>query len=365
MLRPLFSSHSLVIGLALLIGALAMQSSVFAQSKQPPARPPAKAEKKSKKDEKQEAPPAIQLIGPKQIEMLIGLKLTSANINMLATIGTTAFPTNWPEQKVEIVEAKVPAPFQYKFRDLPGGNKQLLFESIAFPAQSTIEMTLRVRIEKSHIGAPEDTSIFVAPKPGKKDELKIYLGSSPYIDPGLSEIKKILKEIDQKEPENAWQRVEMMYDWVRENIVYQQGEMKTVKQALKDKKGDCEEMTGVFIALCRAAKVPARCVWIPNHCYPEFYLEDADGNGTWFPCQAAGTRNFGAMPEYLPILQKGDRFKVPEDQELLRYLKDTVRSQERYTADMPKPKVSFIRQLLGDAANLPVPDRAAPAAATK
>ena len=52
-------------------------------------------------------------------------------------------------------------------------------------------------------------------------------------------------------------------------------------------------------------------VWVPGHCYPEFYLEDAEGRGHWIPCQAAGTRAFGSMPEHRPILQKGDNFRVP------------------------------------------------------
>ena len=146
----------------------------------------------------------------------------------------------------------------------------------------------------------------------------------------------------------------MLYDWVRDNIAYERGELKTVREALRDRTGDCEEMTSTFVALCRAARVPARCVWIPNHCYPEFYMEDENGNGCWFPCQVAGTRNFGSMPEYLPILQKGDRFKVPEKPELQRYLADFLSAQK--VTGRQQPQVEFIRQLLGDAANLRAPD---------
>jgi len=301
---------------------------------------------------------SLQFIAPKPIEMLIGVRLTPADLNMLSTIVTTVFPTDWPEQKVEVVEVSVPPAFNHRFRDLPGGNKQLLLQSAFLPAGSPIEATIKVRIEKSHTVGPTDTTQFVRPKRLSR-EVKIFTGNSPYIETTSSEVKKIVREIDAKEPETEWQRVEMLYDWVRDNIVYTRGDLKSVRQAIKDKTGDCEEMTSTFVALCRAADVPARCVWIPNHCYPEFYLEDAEGNGYWFPCQAAGTRNFGSMPEYLPILQKGDRFKVPEDKDLLRYLNDFVKSQERYPQGAAKPKVEFIRKLLGDAANLPAPDEGA------
>ncbi len=317
----------------------------------------AKDEPKEKTETSQKVAP-LQYVEPKQIEMLIGVRLSPADLNMVSTIVTTVFPAEWPEQKVEVVEVGVPPAFQHGFRDLPGGNKQLLLQAAVLPANSTIEATIKVRVEKSQIVGPTETDQFVRPKrPGR--DVKNFLGNSPYIDTTSTEVKKIVREIDAKKPESEWKRVEMLYDWVRDKIVYTRGDLKSVKQAMKDKTGDCEEMTSTFVALCRAADVPARCVWIPGHCYPEFYLEDADGEGYWFPCQAAGTRNFGSMPDHLPILQKGDRFKVPEDKDLLRYLNDFVKSQERYPQGAAKPKVEFIRTLLGDAAKLPPPDQGA------
>ena len=72
------------------------------------------------------------------------------------------------------------------------------------------------------------------------------------------------------------------------------------RQALDDGFGDCEELTSLFVAMCRAVGIPARCVWVPGHCYPEFYLEDKEGKGHWFPCQAAGSPAFGGIPEKRP-----------------------------------------------------------------
>jgi hypothetical protein len=71
-------------------------------------------------------------------------------------------------------------------------------------------------------------------------------------------------------------------------------------------------MTSLFIAMCRASGIPARTVRVPGHCYPEFYLSDQAGEGHWFPCQAAGTRAFGGMPDPRPILQKGDNVLVAD-----------------------------------------------------
>jgi hypothetical protein len=295
----------------------------------------------------------LQYVAPKSIEMLIGIKIASGDGSMLENLATTVFPNSWPEQKVEVVEVSVPPPLQHTFRELPGGSLQLLFHSRLIPANALLEGTVRVRITKSHIVGPEETTQFQIAR-RLPSEVKIFTGNSPYIEANSSEIRKIVRDVEATDPLSDWKKIELLYDWVRDNISYERGELKSVRDALRDRSGDCEEMTSTFVALCRAARVPARCVWLPNHCYPEFYLEDPNGQGIWFPCQVAGTRNFGSMPEYLPILQKGDRFKVPEKPELQRYLADYLSSKK--VLGRLDPKVEFIQQLLGDAAHLPSPD---------
>ncbi len=304
-------------------------------------------------DTGQQAVGPLQYIAPKSIEMRVGVQIQAGNGNMVGTVATTVFPTNWPEQTVEIVETNVLSPLRHTFRDLPGGNQQLLVTSSVIPARRTLEAVVRVRIEKRHIVGPEDTTHFIVPRRLPKD-VKMFLGNSPYIEADNATVRRIVSDVRRQDPLTEWKKIEMLYDWVRENLKYERGELKTVREALRDGTGDCEEMTSTFVALCRAARVPARCVWIPNHCYPEFYMEDGQGNGYWFPCQVAGTRNFGSMPEYLPILQKGDRFKVPEKPTLQRYLADHLAAKK--ITGSTDPKVSFIRQLLGDAAQLSSPD---------
>lgn len=295
----------------------------------------------------------LQYVAPKTFDMLIGLRIAAADGNMYGTMATTVFPTPWPEQQVEIVETSVPPTSKNQFRDLPGGNRQWMFFVPTVPAAAEVEATITVRITKSHIVGPEDTLQFTIPKRLSRD-LKQFMSNSPFIESTSNEVRKIVREIEATEPLTDWKKVELLYDWVRDNIAYERGELKSVRDAIRDKTGDCEEMTSTFVALCRAARVPARCVWVPNHCYPEFYLEDAQGEGHWFPCQVAGTRNFGSMPDYLPILQKGDRFKVPEKPELQRYLADYLQSQK--VLGNRDPQVEFIRQMLGDAANIQPPD---------
>lgn len=251
--------------------------------------------------------------------MQFGMRFNSNDNYCTAIQATIPFPMDWPEQKITIQNHEIPDNMLWDFRDLPAGARQLVMRMKSMAPSSDLNMVVRIKVEKSFINPPEDTSQFRIPK-STPPELQWYLGSSPYIDINHSEIRKTARAIADSKPADAWTQVEMLYDWTRSNIEYVNGPARHIKDALKDRKGDCEEMTGIFVALCRASKIPARCVWIPEHCYPEFYLEDAEGNGHWFPCQAAGERQFGQMHDYRPILQKGDRFKIPEEKGMQRYV---------------------------------------------
>jgi hypothetical protein len=181
----------------------------------------------------------------------------------------------------------------------------------------------------------------VIPKSPDRDVRK-FLGASPYIETRNGEIRSTALKIGgQDDP--AWTKVESLYDWVRDNVKYQDGELKGALAALRDGTGDCEELTSLFIAFCRVNHIPARTVWVPGHCYPEFYLEDDEGKGHWIPCQAAGTRDFGGMPDHRPILQKGDNFTVPEVKKPQRYVSEFLQTQS--VRGLP-PEVKFIRDLM-------------------
>jgi hypothetical protein len=173
-------------------------------------------------------------------------------------------------------------------------------------------------------------------------QIRLYLGPSPKIESRDPKILKLAKEIT-ADKEKAWDRVEAIYDWVRTKVKYENGPLKGALAALKDGTGDCEELTSLFIALCRAVDIPARTVWVPGHCYPEFYLLDDKGAGHWFPCQAAGSREFGGITELRPVLQKGDNFKAPRgDREHQRYMAESLTGKP--VPGGGKPQVRFVRE---------------------
>ncbi|HEY6564460.1 MAG TPA: transglutaminase-like domain-containing protein [Pirellulaceae bacterium] len=271
----------------------------------------------------------------------VGIVVEAVGGPCMGLYGTVPVPIDWPEQKVRVVdEQKSPWIGDVGFRVLDRGVKQMLVHIPRIPSGGRAEALLTLEIDRFVLAAPEDPDELVIPKRPPR-ELRIYLGTSPYIESRHRKIRDLARELTD-DSLSAWKQIEVFYDHVREHVTYMNGPLKGALAALRDGNGDCEELTSLFIALCRAHKVPARTVWVPDHCYPEFYLENAEGQGTWFPCQAAGTRAFGTMPELRPILQKGDNFKVPEKKERQRYVAEYLRGNSR--ASGGKPKVSFVRK---------------------
>ena len=271
----------------------------------------------------------------------IGLVLKTP-VTCTDVFATYPVPMNWPEQKVTVTGQTIdPQVTAWDTRELGGGVKQVMLKMARVPAGSTVEMTFNIAIERFRILGPEQTDDLVIPAKIGRD-LRFFLSSSPYIDSSNARIKAAWRELAAEEVPNAWARVEQIYDFVRVNVMSDEGSLKNASVALREGRGDCEEMTSLFVALCRNAKIPAAW-WIPEHCYPEFYLEDASGKGHWFPCQAAGTRQFGRMDEYRPVLQKGDRFKVPEKRLPTRYVSEFFRCDKKGKSN---PDPNFVRELI-------------------
>jgi hypothetical protein len=132
--------------------------------------------------------------------------------------------------------------------------------------------------------------------------------------------------------------------------------------ALRDGKADREDLTATFVAVCRAAKIPARMVWAMDYCYAEFYLEEApvsaddaeekapkakkpgkstEPKGAWYPCVVHQAVEVGVVTDFRPILEKGDNFKVPEDQKVQRFVKEFLTGKGGTGG---KPAVEFRRR---------------------
>jgi Transglutaminase-like superfamily len=275
----------------------------------------------------------------------IGLEVRATG----AMTGITAYipiPTAWPEQEVKITSDEHTSNAKpAKYRSVDSGVNQFHIVIPKLAAGDSAKSVIFIDVTKRNILPPTETEGFRSPK-GVDSSLKKYLQKSPMIEMQHGKIKQLAEQFATAD-DGDWKRVEKIFHWVRDNIEYKfDATLRGALYAVENSHGDCEEMTSLFIALCRLNGVPARSVWVPGHCYPEFYLEDEMGVGTWFPCQVAGASpDFGEMAELRPILQKGDSFKVPEHRETQRYLAEYFKAKDAAA----QPELKWIREQVLDA----------------
>ena len=269
-------------------------------------------------------PTAVEL--PAKTVWKFGVRITGTGNTRNVQV-TFPLPVDWKDQKIKVLSIDGTQNTKGgRIKKLGQDASQFFFKVPELNVGDVAEATVTVEIEKLESQPPIDPDQFVFSKKNSR-KLRNYLTPSPFIESNDDRIKEIAERLEIDDSLSAWQQVEAIYRWVRENIQYEfDTEIRSCLQALDAGHGDCEELSSLFIALCRARGIPARAVWIPEHTYPEFYLEDAEGNGRWFPCQAAGTYAFGHMPEARPILQKGDKFKVKGHPRPLRYIQPTMQA---------------------------------------
>ncbi len=220
----------------------------------------------------------------------VGVEVMASSGPCLGGTGYISVPGDWPEQEVSVVEEDVSPEIKIHYSTLAGGVKLMHVKLGRLSAGQKAKALVTFEVRRSTLLPPEETDEFVLPDVKKlPPELRLYLAPSPLIESRNPKIRELAKQVG-ADKKKAWEKVEAIYDWVRAKVKYKNGAIKGALAALKDGTGDCEELTSLFIAICRAEDIPARTVWVPGHCYPEFYLCDGSGKGFWFPCQAAGTR---------------------------------------------------------------------------
>jgi hypothetical protein len=269
--------------------------------------------------------PAAPILGEPVIsQWQFGVKVNAPGA-VTGIIATLPVPMDWPEQSVKIVkEDKSPGVSRISYRTLDGGVRQMVVTIPRLTSGQEASAIVTMEISKRQILEPAETANLAVPARGGR-ELAKYLAPSPYIESNDPRIKSLAATVAQGK-DAGWDRSSAIFDWVRENVKYEFAEkIEPAVAALDSRVGDCEELSSLVIALCRANQIPARAVWVPGHTYPEFYLVDEAGRGHWYPCQAAGEdRQFGSMIEDRPILQKGDNFKVPDERQPQRYVQQRL-----------------------------------------
>jgi hypothetical protein len=262
--------------------------------------------------------------------------------------GCVQLPVEWPEQQVKVLEEDfTPFASEASYRNVETV-KELVVAMPQVPGGQEARMLITLEITRFAQLPPDETSILMKLDAKKlPKDIRRYLGPSPRIESQGGKIKVLAKKIAKEaEGKTEWEKIEAIFNWVRENVKHEAGARQPgALQALRDKTSDHEGLTSLFVALCRASDVPARTVWIPKSSYPEFYLTDDEGEGHWYPCRLMEPFLFGGTSDVGPIWQKGDNFRSPDaPREPVRYL------ESKLSASTNKPQVTFIRELVSGAA---------------
>ena len=114
----------------------------------------------------------------------VGLVIKARGGAIYRVIGTAPVPTDWPEQRVKIVNEELSSTVnRLNYRDLTGGGgvKQMVIEIPQLAAGEEAKALVTFEVTRRAILAPTDTTIFSIPK--KLDRLlQVDVGPSPYIE---------------------------------------------------------------------------------------------------------------------------------------------------------------------------------------
>ncbi len=249
----------------------------------------------------------LTYVGNNRYRMKFTLLVHSQGTALRRITATCPIPTSWPEQTVKLVSQSAPQGSRLR-AILIAGQAAYLHCSIPYvSAGGTGTVEQIYEIQRSNVRFAGNPQTLKAPET-ITPELRTFLKSSPGINVADKRLAGLVNQLSQ-DRSSAWDLVRTFYDWVRNNVRYQLMDYQGAQFAFLKRRGDCEDMTALFVALCRIKKIPARTVWVHEHAYPEFYLEEESGKGVWIPCQISGSEEFGRITEDEVILQKGDSFE--------------------------------------------------------
>lgn len=274
---------------------------------------------------------------PRPYDVSVGIELQGTGPASDIT-STTVAPLEYPEQKILDTSIDVRG-CQAQVRKLAEGAGQLVLAAAEIGAGQVIRAVARFRMTLFKQYFAYQADLFPARQDVPPEVRKTYLQDSPGIQVRSRQVRTLAAELTSGTPKHPFEQAKTFAEWVPKNITPQIGAYTSVTAALDDRRGDCEEMAGVFVALCRSVGIPARLVWVPNHNWAEFYLTDNDGKGHWIPAHTACYSWFGYNGAHELVLQKGDRVMLPEKRKQVRLLADSM----RYSGSAPK--VRYLAEL--------------------
>jgi transglutaminase-like putative cysteine protease len=290
--------------------------------------------------------PAIELLEPRTYRLKLVVKVQapeesdSRNVVVVAPI-----PMDWPEQKARMIGTpKFTQGGKYSETVKRGqcATMKYTIPTIAAGESAGVELLYEITRWRMHFAHPTDELDF--PRSAPSEVRDQFTGLAPGLEMKHPKIVDLTRNLEKEHAgDRPWDLVKGFWQWTRDNVDFKNGDFRGALFAIEQHCGDCEEMSALFVSMCRLSGVIARSVWVEGHNYPEFYLLDAKGKGHWIPAQVVGPPWFGEMTEYRPIFQKGDRFYDPFQRQYVRYTPQTMKADGKV-----QPAFTVEHQILAD-----------------
>ena len=179
-------------------------------------------------------------------------------------------PCEWESQKVAKIISVQPAPHN-EYKDPEYGNNMLFWDFSKEPEKPSYKVQIRFRLESYEIQGEVDPE-HIGRYDKKSKEYSIYTRSTHTID--ITPKIKELAELAVGDEKNPYIKAEKIFKFVRQKMRYKihrqdrgVGTKCLLDFSVIDKEtgeehyeGSCEQYSALFIALCRAAGIPARTV---------------------------------------------------------------------------------------------------------
>ncbi len=292
-----------------------------------------------------ELDPSLELLDPRTYRLRVGVKIEAPDGAAKEVVAIFPIPIEWPEQRLRILSERASSGMRVTETVLKGqcGMMKVQLPVLAKGGSATFERLYEITRYRTEFKLPPDEmALPKQPPAGLREQLT---KAAPGIETESQEISTLARDLGhQSKTADGWDKVRAFWSWTRDNVKFQNGDFRGALYAVEHKCGDCEEMSALFIGLCRLNGGLARTVWVEGHDYPEFYMLDKQGKGHWIPAQVVGPPWFGEITEYRPIFQKGDRFYDPFQKQYVRYAPQTVRAD----GGGAPPKLTVIHDILAD-----------------
>ncbi len=290
--------------------------------------------------------PAIELSAPRTYQFKLVVRVEAPKEAACKNVVVVApIPMDWYEQKVRLLSRKYTEGGKYREQVKRGQCATMKFQVPRIEAgeSASVELLYEITRWRMEFTLPGETLDFSKGPPA--DIRDQYARQPPGLEMKHPKIVSLAAELEKQHvADGPWEMVKGFWQWTRDNVDFENGDFRGALFALEQHCGDCEEMSALFVSMCRLSGVVARSVWVEGHNYPEFYLLDAHGKGHWIPAQVLGPAWFGEMAEYRPILQKGDAFFDPFKRKYVRYTPQTARAD----GNSAEPKLTVEHLVLAD-----------------